>query len=287
MAPDQLRIALEDARRKKPVSFMQLFKKKYEISQQSDLLSKLFDVLLGSPCFDCASKSSHIPGVIKLATNRQVYERLKKESSSGEAGWVTLIGQYMSVLKNLGYVKNDVITLKGRVAIECQSNAHELICAELIMSNFFDGCAPEDVAALTSCLVAERVGNKIEEPVIEERLWPKIDAMEDIGGLILDELVACGVTVDEETFIKEKVNPALISGTLAWAQGASFAQALQLAEGIPEGNMVRVLVQTCGLLSCFGKAAALIGNKTLGDVFSAAEASMKRGIVFSASLYLD
>ena len=56
------------------------------------------------------------------------------------------------VLKSLDYVdKGGAVQLKGRVA--CQISCHELLLTELLFENALSPLAPEESAALLSCLV--------------------------------------------------------------------------------------------------------------------------------------
>ena len=53
------------------------------------------------------------------------------------------------------------VLLKGRVACE-MGNQNELMMTELLLNNTLSDCAPEEIAALLSCMVFE--ANRVEEP---------------------------------------------------------------------------------------------------------------------------
>ncbi len=56
------------------------------------------------------------------------------------------------VIKRTGLVDRGVVTLKGRVTCEINSN-HEILLTDLIFSGFFNDMAPIEIAALVSSLV--------------------------------------------------------------------------------------------------------------------------------------
>lgn len=59
---------------------------------------------------------------------------------------------YLQVLEALQYVDSTgAVQLKGRVA--CQISSHELLLTELLFENTLSPLAPEESAALLSCLV--------------------------------------------------------------------------------------------------------------------------------------
>lgn len=59
---------------------------------------------------------------------------------------------YLQVLEALNYIDGSgAVQLKGRVA--CQISSHELLLTELLFENTLSPLAPEESAALLSCLV--------------------------------------------------------------------------------------------------------------------------------------
>jgi superfamily II RNA helicase len=164
--------------------------------------------------------------------------------------------------------------------------ANELICAELMFQNFFDGLPPHDIAALVSCLVAERLGQRDEEQRVPKHLEETVDEMGEIADNLAKAMKEAGVEFDEEKWEEQTVNPAGMTATMLWVQGRSFQECLR-ESAIPEGGLVRLLLQTAAQLGCFAKGAMLMGNKLTADKFEEASTMMKRGIIFGASLYLD
>jgi superfamily II RNA helicase len=239
-----------------------------------------------SPCFECARRDAHFGLLQKRRELEQQHAVLRAECDDGQEEFLKLLNRHRSLLSSVGCIANEAITLKGRIAIEMTTIANELICAELIVQNFFDALPPQDIAALASCLVAERLGKQDEESRVPEHLEEKVDELYMIADALRDEMRNANVEYDEDKRDDEKINPAGKTATALRVQGRPFSQCLNEA-AIPEGGLVRLLVQTAAQLVCFAKGAMLVGNKAIADLFEEAGTMMKRGIIFGASLYLD
>ena len=61
---------------------------------------------------------------------------------------------YNRVIKRVGLVDKGVVTLKGRVTCEINSN-HEILLTDLIFTGFFNDMTPIEIASLLSSLVHE------------------------------------------------------------------------------------------------------------------------------------
>ncbi len=73
--------------------------------------------------------------------------------------------------------------------------------------------------------------------------------------------------------------------TVNWCNGASFKDLCSNTD-IFEGSIIRCLRRLDELLRELQDAAKSIGNVSLEEKFKEASGSLKRGIVFAASLYL-
>jgi len=74
--------------------------------------------------------------------------------------------------------------------------------------------------------------------------------------------------------------------TYKWCGGAKFIEICEMADDIFEGTIIRALRRLDELLSQFVEASKIIGNTELVAKFEEAQKNLKRGIVFTASLYL-
>jgi superfamily II RNA helicase len=223
---------------------------------------------------------------LKIFVTKRI-DQLRKELSEDSAPFMNQLNSHKRMLERLGCIQNDVITLRGRICIEIQSVADEVLCATLLCAGFFEGQDPEDIAALCSCLVGQRVGLKNEEAHIPENLEGKVSEMKEMGEKITEAMAEEGIDYNEETWLAEHVNEFVLGPTLAWAHGADLTEVMKEAESIPEGAMIRVLSQTAQLLTNMANAATIMGNRDVAEQFWQANSRIERGIVFCSSLYLD
>lgn len=98
-------------------------------------------------------------------------------------------------------------------------------------------------------------------------------------------MVESKIALDKEEYVK-KFSPDLMILTSLWCEGARFKDVCDEARDIYEGTIVRSFRRLDELISQLIESAKLIGNRDLRDKFEAAQKNLKRGIVFTASLYL-
>ncbi|CAN0467401.1 unnamed protein product [Phaeothamnion confervicola] len=88
--------------------------------------------------------------------------------------------------------------------------------------------------------------------------------------------------------VEEYVNsfgPGLMELSYAWCAGASFVEAMKLTSQF-EGNVVRCIRRLEELLRQLASASFSIGNFELRQKFEDAANKIRRGIIFTSSLYL-
>ena len=74
--------------------------------------------------------------------------------------------------------------------------------------------------------------------------------------------------------------------TYKWCEGAKFQEICEISEAIYEGSIIRCFRRLDELISQMVEASKIIGNNDLRDKFMESQKNLKRGIVFTASLYL-
>jgi antiviral helicase SKI2 len=285
-SPTQIPDVLAKLRKRPPPDIQHILKRSVtsEMAVGFQHLQGLFLQLATSPCYDCPQQTRHVVEAKNYLHNDARRALLESECRGDSEAYTQVLNSHVRALTKLGEMANGVITLKGRVAIEMRTTANELICAELLYRNYFDELSVPDVAALTSCLLAERLGKDAEENIPPE-LEEKVEEMVDVATMVLEVTKEAGIDVDEENWIEEKVNPRGITAVKNWMLGMPFRSCLE--EGLPEGGVVRMMTQTATQLTCFAQASLLMGNKGMAEVFEEAAVVMQRGIIFTSSLYLD
>jgi ATP-dependent RNA helicase DOB1 len=188
------------------------------------------------------------------------------------------------ILRRMGYAtEQDVIELKGRVACEI-STADELLLTELMFSNIFDDLDVPQICAFLSCFVCERAPKDDEAPTLQGKLKTLVKQLQDQAKKIARISNECKLDLDEEEYV-EKFQIALMDVVHAWAKGCSFSQVTEMTSFF-EGSIIRVIRRLEELLRDMANAAHTIGNPELEKKFLDGITSIKRDIVFAASLYL-
>lgn len=98
-------------------------------------------------------------------------------------------------------------------------------------------------------------------------------------------MIESKIPLDKEEYLKG-FKPDLMEITSKWCQGAKFKEICEMAEDIYEGTIIRGLRRLDELLSQLLEASKIIGNQDMKSKFEEAQRNLKRGIVFTASLYL-
>ncbi|KAF4682875.1 Superkiller viralicidic activity 2-like [Perkinsus olseni] len=189
------------------------------------------------------------------------------------------------VLRRLGFVdRNNVVLEKGKLACEI-SSCDEILLTELVFNNVFEGMSAEHIAALCSCLILDEKSEDATTPDNAD-LAKALDKMKVIAQDVATVMAECKVAgVDTSTYVEDHIRPQLVPAVVAWMEGKPFKDIMQTCE-MYEGSVVRVMRRLEELLRELGMAAKLIGHKELEEKMVEGRTKLRRGIVFSASLYL-
>ncbi|GBF91342.1 hypothetical protein Rsub_03662 [Raphidocelis subcapitata] len=187
-----------------------------------------------------------------------------------------------SVMRRLGFVDaGGVVTLKGQAAA-CIDAADELLTAELMMNGVFSHLDKHRLAALVSCLVP--VEKTQDEPDVTREMADPLAALQAAARRIAEVSSECGVPLEPDEYA-ESFRPTLCDVIYKWSKGASFADVCAITE-LYEGSIIRAARRLDELLTQLADAAAEVGDGRLAEQFKEAQASIRRDIVFAASLYI-
>lgn len=192
----------------------------------------------------------------------------------------------LGVLKEAGFIdQNHNVSLKGRVACEINSG-YELVLTELILDNFLGDFEPEEIVALLSVFVYEGNTREDEPPIVTPRLAKGKERICEIYSQMLRvyENHQVPLTREEAEFLDKK-RFALMNVVYEWARGLSFKEIMEISVEA-EGTVVRVITWLDEICREVKTASVIIGNSNLHLKMSQAQESIKRDIVFAASLYL-
>ncbi|KXZ46677.1 hypothetical protein GPECTOR_41g641 [Gonium pectorale] len=94
----------------------------------------------------------------------------------------------------------------------------------------------------------------------------------------------CKLEVDPDEYV-ESFKPALMDVIYAWSKGATFEQVCDMTD-IFEGSLVRATRRLDELMGQLAAAAAAVGDLELAAKIRAAAETIRRDIMFAASLYI-
>lgn len=191
--------------------------------------------------------------------------------------------QRCSVLQRLGYLDADrMVTLKGRVACELNSG-DEMAATEMVMGGVLLGLEPEEAVALLSALVFQE---KTEaEPIVTPRLQQAYDRSCSLTLAAGEVQKSAGLDLDPERWTAGVLRFGLAEVVYEWAKGTPFARICELTD-VMEGSIVRAIVRLDETCREFRDAARIMGNVELYNQMEAASESIKRDVIFAASLYV-
>lgn len=109
-----------------------------------------------------------------------------------------------------------------------------------------------------------------------------MDIATSLGNLQLE----CGMDVTAKSYIKDNCNFGLIEVVYEWAMGTSFASICEITT-VDEGLIVRCIVRLVEVCRDVRNAARVIGDPKLFQLMDRAATSIRRDIVFAASLYVS
>jgi len=185
-------------------------------------------------------------------------------------------------LRRLEFIdRNGVVQMKGRMACEITS-ADEILMTEIVFQNVFADMEANNIIALCSCLVFDE---RSEDPITNNLdLMKAFDTCKGIARNVAEIMVENKLPIDVEEYV-QKMKPQLMDVVLGWLEGKKFHEIMNQCN-MYEGSVVRVIRRLEELVRELASAAKQIGNTELEKKLTEGRGRLKRGIIFSASLYL-
>ncbi|KAM6974819.1 superkiller complex protein 2 [Tautogolabrus adspersus] len=259
----------------------------------NDLQLKSMDVVEGSMRrrvlqeslkeFNCINSPTFAEQFARVQDRMSVQEELDRLLFLVSDQSLSLLPEYhqrIKVLQSLQYVDSGgAVQLKGRVA--CQISSHELLLTELLFENVLSPLAPEESAALLSCLVFTQKTQV--EPHITNTLQEGIDRVLSVAKRIGELQRECEIPQTAEEYVGQ-FKFGLTEVVYCWARGMPFAEIAMLTD-VQEGTVVRCIQRLDEVLKEVRQAARIVGDSVLGSKMEKASLAIRRDIVFTASLY--
>lgn len=233
--------------------------------------------------FNCTHSPTFSEQFVRIQERMSVQEELDRLLFLTSDQSLSLLPEYnqrIEVLQALDYVdKGGAVQLKGRVA--CQISCHELLLTELLFENTLSPLAPEESAALLSCLVFSQKTQV--EPHLTSTLQECIERVLSVAQRIGELQRNCGIAQTAEDFVSQ-LKFGLTEVVYCWARGMPFAEIAHLTD-VQEGTVVRCIQRLDEVLKEVRQAARIVGDSVLGSKMEKASLAIRRDIVFTASLY--
>ncbi|CAD7701245.1 unnamed protein product [Ostreobium quekettii] len=188
----------------------------------------------------------------------------------------------VSILEKLGHLNAEgVVQLKGKAACEIDT-ADELLCTELMFNGGLSDLDKHQLAALLSCLIPTEKSE--EEIKLKTELSGPLHKLQETARMIAEVSTECKLKVEAEEYISS-FKPFLMDVVYAWSKGASFAEICDMTD-IFEGSIIRATRRLDELMMQLAEAARVVGDEDLAKKFQESDATLKRDIIFAASLYV-
>lgn len=118
-----------------------------------------------------------------------------------------------------------------------------------------------------------------------EKLGQPFLALQKVADRVATVMTECKIPLDKDEYVS-KFKPDLMELTMLWCGGCNFKELCDEARDIYEGTIIRAFRRLDELIAQLIESAKIIGNTDLKSKFEEAQKNLKRGIVFTASLYL-
>ena len=199
------------------------------------------------------------------------------------------------VMRRLDFItKEEILTQKGQIICDI-SGADELLTAELLFNGFFKDLSLEEIgAAIYCCLSKENNSSKQDEqPSLNndknaikstKKIFEEIKEKAEYIGEILEE---CKIFAkDGKKKYIEGLNDSYMLPMYKWIKGFSFSELIKEYYTLYEGSLIRVIRRVEEFSKNFLTSAQNIGDYNLQNKLEQMENKIKRGLPFTASLYL-
>ena len=198
------------------------------------------------------------------------------------------------VMRRLDFMtKDEILTTKGQIICDI-SGADELLTAELLFNGFFKDLSLEEIGAALYCCLSKENNNKSDEGDSMNQDREAKKKTEKIFGDIKKEVIRiaeileeCKILEKEEkTKYIESFNDSYMLPMYKWIKGYGFGELLKEYYTLYEGSIIRVIRRIAEFVKSFIICAQNIGDNNLQKKLEDMEEKIKRGLPFTASLYL-
>lgn len=232
-------------------------------------------------CTDCPEFVSHFQVTYDRYLVREKLERVEFELSPESLEFLPEYKMRLNVLQKLGYINDEhCLEAKGRTA--CLFKEHELVMTEMIFDNVIESLDVKETAGILSGFVYQDKCKEFEAKT--ERVESAVKSIKGIARRIGEIQQECGMVHYPVQDFVDEIHFGLLNVTYEWAEGKPFKDIVENVD-IQEGIIVRTLQRLDEILNDVSSAAKLFGDDSLVAKMEQTSKSIRRDIVFAASLY--
>ena len=234
----------------------------------------------------------------KYLERNKIQKEIKKIISKIESSKHLVLNEELinmqRVMRRLDFItKDEILTQKGQIICDI-SGADELLTAELLFNGFFKDLTLEEIGAAIYCsLSKENNQKKDDEPSLNKdrtaqksisKIYEGIKQKAEYIGEIMEE---CKILEkDGKKNYIDSFNDIYMLPMYKWINGISFSDLIKEYYSLYEGSLIRVIRRVEEFSKSFITSAQNIGDNNLQNKLEQMENKMKRGLPFTASLYL-
>ncbi|KAH9386168.1 antiviral helicase SKI2 [Nematocida major] len=238
--------------------------------------------------FSCTEFSAHYREFAQEHAIRSQIESIDRKMLSTNTSGLECNNyfNYIVFLRSLEYIDGmNNIRLKGKIAYEFNS-IECVLTTEILLSPLVAGMPTSDlVIGLVGLTFYEKYQLKEEAEYAKEEI--RIEEIKELKPSleIIDEIVHGMRAIYRSHKIRMDMPNHAFCGELSlWLKDKSLAEIID-ASPLPEGVIVKYIKKATEICSEISAAARILGNPRLADEVEEINMRLKRGIVFTPSLY--
>ncbi|VDO59459.1 unnamed protein product [Schistosoma margrebowiei] len=268
----------------------------------------------------CPDLVAHLELIHRTCRRRWAVKRIENSLSNSQLQLNTEYVRRLCVLEELGFIDSAThtgcLSLKGRIA--CELTKMEVLITQLLLNGSFTDLSAPDLAAVLSCFVFETRSTTDTEQLQQhdgQYLHSLLGSLTNFtnddcnqnhlsnscsnvtsypSNLIpaLQKIVLSAIELEQlqtkygltDPSIDTRITLQAVNAVFAWAQGYSFSSLVSMTS-VPEGHLVRGLLQLDELLHHICNACHHLGDKNLSLRMKEARSLILRDLVCAPSLY--
>ncbi|OAG29430.1 antiviral helicase SKI2 [Nematocida displodere] len=267
---------------------MVLKPREYTLSKSmADALS-MWKTLSSLECVRCPSFAEHYAISHKAFVQQKEIDEIDGTLRASNASSLSVNNYfgYLLFLQKIGYIDASTdLKLKGKTA--CEFNTIDCVLAtEILFSPHVSSITPGHLIIASLSLTFHEKYQLEEDPTNIKHL-PRIERVRELKHALnlIDAIVAdVSETFKEYSIPYERPNHTVSGEILMWMEGCPLIE-IVTASPLSEGVIVKYIKKATEICTEFSVASKILGNTPLAQSIDEVGEKLKRGIVFTPSLY--